>query len=110
MLIGHTIGQREAANPTDSLVNGIGYPAKPVGLIASCFRPSDDACLLPFFIPANLFAVTSLHHLAELAGTVLHDPALANDATSLATEVTAALKQYGTAICGATTGSDTCIH
>ena len=89
--------QRESANPTDSLVDGIGYPAKPVGLIASCFRPSDDACLLPFFIPANLFAVTSLRQLAELATSVLRDKGLADSATLIAAEVEAALKVYGTA-------------
>ena len=49
--------QREAANPTDTLVNGIGNPVKPVGLIASCFRPSDDACIFSFLVPSNLFAV-----------------------------------------------------
>lgn len=89
--------QREAANPTDSLINGLGSPAKPVGLIASCFRPSDDACLLPFFIPANLFAVTSLRQLAELATTVLRDAAMAASATSLANEVMVALETYGKA-------------
>ena len=89
--------QREAANPTDSLVNGIGYPAKPVGLIASCFRPSDDACLLPFLVPSNLFAVVSLRRLAELATAVLRDNDLAKSATALADEVTAALKSYAVA-------------
>ena len=89
--------QRKAANPTDSLVNGIGYPARPVGLIASCFRPSDDACLLPFFIPANLFAVTSLRQLAELSRAALRDEALAGSATALAAEVASALQQYGVA-------------
>ncbi len=89
--------QREAANPTDSLVNGIGYPAKPVGLIASCFRPSDDACLLPFLVPSNLFAVVSLRQLAELATAVLRDNDLAKSATALADEVTAALKSYAVA-------------
>ena len=29
-----------------TLVNGLGNPVKPGGLIASCFRPSDDACML----------------------------------------------------------------
>ncbi len=89
--------QREALNPTDSLVNGIGNPAKPVGLIASCFRPADDACILPFLIPSNLFAVTSLRQLAELANAVLRDAALANSAASLADEVMSALRQYGIA-------------
>ncbi len=86
--------QREAANPTDSLVNGIGYPARPVGLIASCFRPSDDACLLPFLVPSNLFAVTSLRQLSALCTAALHDDALAQTATALASEVEAALKQH----------------
>ena len=89
--------QREAANPTDSLVNGLGYPANPVGLIASCFRPSDDACLLPFLVPSNLFAVASLRQLAELSATVLHDAGLAKGANALADEVATALKQYAIA-------------
>ena len=89
--------QRTAANPTDSLVNGIGYPCKPVGLIASCFRPSDDACLLPFLVPSNLFAVTSLRQLAEMANTILLEPKLAAEAASLADEVTTALRTYGLA-------------
>ncbi len=89
--------QRAGFQPTDSLVNGIGYPSRPVGLIASCFRPSDDACLLPFLVPANLFAVTSLRQLAELSTAVLRDQALAADATALAQEVAAALQQYAVA-------------
>lgn len=89
--------QRSAGNPTDSLVNGIGYPARPTGMIASCFRPSDDACVLPFLVPSNLFAVTSLRHLAEMANGILHDAAMANEATSLAGEVEAGLRQYARA-------------
>ena len=73
--------QREASNPTDTLVNGIGNPVKPVGLIASCFRPSDDACTFSFLVPANLFAVTSLRQLATMAHVILHDAEMANRAT-----------------------------
>jgi len=86
--------QRNAENPTDTLINGIGSPANPVGLIASCFRPSDDACLLPFLVPSNLFAVTSLHQLARMANDIFFDTAMANDATALANEVAAALKEH----------------
>jgi hypothetical protein len=77
--------------------NGFGNPARPVGLIASGFRPSDDACIFPFLVPSNLFAVTSLRQLAEMAHAVLHDDALANDATALAGEVEQALRQYAIA-------------
>ena len=38
----------------------------------------------PFLIPSNLFAVTSLRHLAEMAHAILNDPALDSEATSLA--------------------------
>jgi uncharacterized protein len=86
--------QRSARNPTDSLVNGIGNPVKPVGLIASCFRPSDDACIFPFLVPANLFAVTSLRQLASMSSTILHDTAMANQAGALADEVENALRQH----------------
>jgi meiotically up-regulated gene 157 (Mug157) protein len=86
--------QRSAENPTDSLVNGIGNPAKPVGLMASCFRPSDDACIFPFLVPSNLFAVTSLRQLAGMATAILNDRGMAAEAGSLAKEVETALRQY----------------
>ncbi|HEV2644785.1 MAG TPA: glycoside hydrolase family 125 protein [Acidobacteriaceae bacterium] len=86
--------QRSAENPTDSLVNGIGNPCKPVGMIASCFRPSDDACIYPFLVPSNLFAVRTLRQLAHMANEILHDAAMANEANALADEVAAALKQH----------------
>lgn len=90
--------QRSSLTPTETLgEKGYGNPVRPVGLIASGFRPSDDACIFPFLIPANLFAVTSLHQLAEMAGAILHDNALAKDASSLADEVETALGKYGIA-------------
>jgi uncharacterized protein len=89
--------QRQAADPTDSLVNGLGNPLKPVGLIASAFRPSDDACILPFLVPANLFAVTSLRQLAAMSNAILHDPAMASKAADLANEVEVALRRYAIA-------------
>ncbi len=90
--------QRTATTPTETLgENGFGNPVKPVGLIASGFRPSDDACIFPFLVPSNLFAVTSLRLLAAMAAGILHDSALANDASSLAAEVEAALRQHGIA-------------
>ena len=59
------------------------------------FRPSDDACLYPLFVPANLFAVTSLRQLAEIASAVLFDQALAQDCKTLADEVESAVSQHG---------------
>ncbi len=87
--------QRSALSPTDTLPDGgYGNPVKPIGLIASGFRPSDDACIYPFLVPSNLFAVTSLRQLAEMSGSILHDSTLAQTATALAAEVERALKQH----------------
>lgn len=90
--------QRSSPRPTETLARkGAGNPVKPVGLIASGFRPSDDACIFPFFIPANLFAVASLRQLAEMLNAIVHDSAPAQEAQSLATEVEQALRQHGIA-------------
>ena len=86
--------QRASLHPTDSLVNGIGNPVMPVGLIASSFRPSDDACVFSFLVPANLFAVTSLRQLAIMSNSIFHDTAMANQAAGLADEVQTALRQH----------------
>jgi uncharacterized protein len=90
--------QRESTVSTETLPGaGFGNPVRPVGLIASGFRPSDDACIFPFLVPSNLFAVTSLRQLAEMAHAILHDDALANDANVLAGEVELALRQHAIA-------------
>ena len=90
--------ERTSSSPTETLgEKGFGNPVKPVGLICSGFRPSDDACIFPFLVPSNLFAVTSLKQLAEMAESVLHDVVLANQAHSLAIEVETALTRYGVA-------------
>ncbi|MBT9330394.1 glycoside hydrolase family 125 protein [Paracidobacterium acidisoli] len=90
--------QRSSEIATETLpASGYGNPVRPVGLIASGFRPSDDACLFPFLVPSNLFAVTSLRQLAEMAHAVLADDVLANEAHALAAEVESALRQYATA-------------
>lgn len=48
---------RATENPFDTLLNkGYGPSYFPTGMIASSFRPSDDACEMPFNIPANFFA------------------------------------------------------
>jgi hypothetical protein len=74
---------------------GYGNPIQPIGLIASDFRPSDDACIFLFLVPSNLFAVTSLRQLAEMANAIVNDTSLANEANTLANEVSTALDQYG---------------
>lgn len=76
--------------------NGYGHPVKPVGLIVSSFRPSDDAATYQFLIPANFFAVTSLRKAAEILETVNQEKEIASECDLLADEVEDALKKYAT--------------
>lgn len=87
--------QRKTSWATDSVpMAGYGYPVKPVGLICSIFRPSDDATVYPFLIPANFFAVVSLKQAATMVGQILKDLTLANELQNLALEVEKALQQH----------------
>lgn len=79
----------------DTLNNGgLGAPVNPVGLIVSCFRPSDDATTLQFLVPSNFFAVTSLRKAAEILTAVNNRTDIAKQCTELANEVETALKKY----------------
>ncbi len=87
--------QRQTTTPTDSLPgSGYGRPVKPVGLICSMFRPSDDSTVFPFLVPSNFFAVVSLRQAAEMLEAVHHDRDAALQCRALADEVERALRQY----------------
>ena len=87
--------QRTTAWATDGVpLGGFGYPVKPVGLICSMFRPSDDATIYPFLIPSNFFAVVSLRQAAEMVKQISNDTTLAGQLSALATEVDRALQQH----------------
>ena len=90
--------QRKTSWATDGVpLAGYGYPVKPVGLICSVFRPSDDATIFPFLIPSNLFAVVSLNQAAEMVSKINGDASLAQECSQLAGEVKKALQQYALA-------------
>lgn len=87
--------QRKTERQLDTMNNdGWGNPVNPVGLIASAFRPSDDATTFQFLVPSNFFAVTSLRKAAEILATVNEKPELAEKCRNLAQEVETALKKY----------------
>jgi meiotically up-regulated gene 157 (Mug157) protein len=89
---------RNTEKATDTLPGkGYGFPTKPVGLICSSFRPSDDATIFSFLIPSNYFAVVSLRQLAEMFTKIKNDTDFARDCESLASEVENALKKYAVA-------------
>lgn len=87
---------RDCDRPTDSQINGgFGAPVKPVGLIVSAFRPSDDATQYGFLIPSNMFAVVSLRQLAEIENKVYGNADFAGQCLELASEVDEAIQKYG---------------
>ena len=90
--------QRRTAAQYDTMShNGYGNPVRPCGLIASAFRPSDDCTVLLYLIPSNFMAVSSLRKAAELLRLPSvggQEGALADECTSLADEVEAALREY----------------
>ncbi len=87
--------ERVTARAIDTLpLDGRGNPTRKVGLVHSGFRPSDDACIFPYLVPSNHFAVVSLRQLAEISGAATRDAALAAECRALADEVAGALKQH----------------
>jgi meiotically up-regulated gene 157 (Mug157) protein len=86
---------RRAWAPTDTVpLNGYGNPARPVGMIFSMFRPSDDACIYPLYVPSNLFAIRSLQQLQELASQTFGDSRLAKACENLLNAIRPAVEQY----------------
>lgn len=87
--------QRETSNGTDTrTLKGYGYPVKPVGLICSAFRPSDDATVFSFLIPSNFFAVVSLNQAAEMMLEIAGDLETSKKLKALSIEVDNALKEH----------------
>ncbi len=87
--------QRQTLTSADTQpLAGYGYPVRPVGLIASAFRPSDDATLLPFLVPSNFFAVSVLRQAFLMLSDIAHDGQAAQECQALSDEVALALRQH----------------
>lgn len=87
--------QRVTGWQTDTVAgSGYGNPIRPVGLIVSTFRPSDDATTFPFLVPSNHFAVVSLRQLAALAEVHGLGAGFAVECLALAGEVEQALRDH----------------
>jgi meiotically up-regulated gene 157 (Mug157) protein len=85
---------RSTSRMLDAPFDGTGRPVKPVGLISSMFRPSDDATMFPFLIPSNLFAVNVLNKLTQILEETKMDTALYNRAKAISKEVETAVHDY----------------
>ncbi|KAK8800907.1 hypothetical protein WA588_001738 [Blastocystis sp. NMH] len=86
---------RSCNRPTETLMDGQGWPSRFTGLIRSAFRPSDDATKLPYFIPGNIMFLTSLRQCADILEKVVGDKETAADAHKLVEEIDLAVKRFG---------------
>jgi uncharacterized protein len=86
--------QRNGPKLDLTLDSSYGAPIKPIGLICSAFRPSDDHTTYPFLIPSNFFAVIALRQMAEMLHEIRRKSNKAIIASVLADEVGTALEQY----------------
>ena len=63
--------KRSTTQASDTLIqDGRGSPNSKTGMSRCSFRPSDDAVVLPFLVPANAMAVVELRKVAEVVGDV----------------------------------------
>lgn len=89
--------ERDEDRPEDTLTNdGLGSPVSETGMIWSGFRPSDDACVYGYLVPANMFAVLILDYIQELFSGILDNSEIAAKAKKIQTEVKAGIEKYGT--------------
>lgn len=88
--------ERENCPPSDTLPNqGKGTPVGYTGMTWSGFRPSDDACVYGYLIPANMMAVVALRNAADMALRHYGDKPLAGDCDALAAEIDEGIRRYG---------------
>lgn len=89
--------QRNTPRASDTLDNnGEGNPvANGTGLIRSAFRPSDDATIYPFFIPANMMFQHYLTKTAPIAAAI-NKNSLSGAMTNMANGLQGSLKTYAT--------------
>ncbi len=81
---------------SDTLANsGAGTRTGYTGMTWSGFRPSDDACEYGYNIPANMFAVTVLGYIEEMAQLIYDDTSLALEAKTLKQEIDEGINKYG---------------
>ncbi|CAO3611238.1 unnamed protein product [Cunninghamella blakesleeana] len=84
---------QNADRPTETqFLNGRGQPIKETGMIRTLFRPSDDACVYPFFVPGNAMMSVELDHMSQLVQ--FKNNSLANRAKKISNEIRDAIYKY----------------
>ncbi|KAI0388887.1 glycoside hydrolase family 125 protein [Xylariaceae sp. FL0594] len=76
--------------------NGMSYPVNYTGMVRSPFRPSDDAAIYDFQIPANMMLSRYLEATAVIMEKLPNAPeGLAGQMRDMAEEIRAGIEQFG---------------
>lgn len=75
--------------------NGKGSRVAYTGMTWTGFRPSDDATVYGYLVPANMFAVASLRSVVEMAKELWKRPDVAADAGALMAEIEHGIRKHG---------------
>ncbi|GGC85115.1 glycosyl hydrolase [Thalassobacillus devorans] len=87
--------ERSGCRVSDTLLrDGKGGDSTYTGMTWSGFRPSDDACLYGYLIPANMFATVVLEYANEML-TVMGEDRLADQMMQLRGEIQEGIEGYG---------------
>lgn len=86
---------RSNCPPSDTLSHeGKGAPVKVTGMTWCGFRPSDDACVLGYLVPSNLFAVRAMKS-AKILAALFDDQESIEKAARLEKEIQDGVNAYG---------------
>ncbi|MCP3740018.1 glycoside hydrolase family 125 protein [Rossellomorea sp. BNER] len=87
--------ERENVRQSDTLIReGKGSETVRTGMTWSAFRPSDDACLYGYLVPANMFAAVVLDYAAEICESALENEELKKQCEQLASEIRMGIENY----------------
>ncbi|KAJ1809869.1 hypothetical protein LPJ56_004468 [Coemansia sp. RSA 2599] len=75
---------------------GMGNPVKYTGMAKTLFRPSDDASILPFLVPANAFLSVELNQLGFMLDSIGVYAELSGIAKTLSEEIRKGVFEHGT--------------
>jgi len=83
---------RNTDTNTETLYSkGLSAPIRRCGLVKSAFRPSDDATMMPFLVPANAMLVVELRNVAKMMKKIGVVDELYNECVRLYKEISAAI-------------------
>jgi len=74
---------------------GLGSPTAHTGMTWTGFRPSDDACVYHYLVPANIHAAAGLERILEVNRRVWKDPVLDTSAAALLEGISDGIRKHG---------------